>query len=300
MAMTLRLQEPFRTVFYVPFYAALARRAFEAEGLHVELLPGTSARGGGERVLAAVMPGAADVGWGGPIRVLIEHDRDAASPLRCFGAAVLADPFFIVGRTPQTDFKLADLAGLTLGVVSEVPTPWWMLAYDLKQAGVDPTAIRLVNGPGMAENAAALAAGRLDAVQLLEPFVTELVQGGDGHAWEAASSRGPTAYSTFYATAPRIAAKQDAIAALLRGMASTLAWVRQASPPELADTVGDYLPDLAPGVLLNVVARYKVGGIWPATPDITVEAFERLRAAMLHAGAITRPSTFEACVFTET
>ena len=297
MAMTLRLQEPFRTVFYVPFYAALARRAFDAEGLHVELLAGTSARGGGERVLAAVMSGEADVGWGGPIRVLMEHERDAASPLRCFGAAVLADPFYIVGRVPRPDFRLADLAGMTLGLVSEVPTPWWMLAHDLGEAGLDPAAITLVNGPGMAENAAALAAGRLDAAQLLEPFVTDLVRAGVGHVWDAASSRGATAYSTFYATQPRIDAKRDAIAALLRGMATTLAWVRRATPAEIADTVAPYLPDLAPGVLLDVVTRYKAGGIWPATPDITVEAFERLRAAMLRAGAITRPSTFAECVF---
>ncbi len=297
MAMTLRLQEPFRTVFYVPFYAAMARGAFDAEGLGVELLVGTSPRGGGERVLAAVMSGEADVGWGGPIRVLMEHDRDPVSPLRCFGAAVLADPFFIVGRTPRPDFRLADLAGLTLGVVSEVPTPWWMLAHDLARASVNPAAIKLVNGPGMAENAAALTAGNLDAAQLLEPFVTDLVRAGVGHVWDAASSRGATAYSTFYAMQPRIDAKRDAIAALLRGMASTLAWVRQAAPGEIAETVGRFLPDLAPEVLLDVIARYQAGGIWPATPAITVEAFERLRAAMLRAGAITRPSTFEECVF---
>jgi NitT/TauT family transport system substrate-binding protein len=297
MAMRLRLQEPFRTVFYVPFYAALARGAFDAEGLQVDLLAGTSARGGGERVLAAVMSGESDVGWGGPIRVLMEHERDPASPLRCFGAAVLADPFYIVGRVPRPDFKLADLAGISLGLVSEVPTPWWMLAYDLTQAGLDPAAIKLVNGPGMAENAAALAAGELDAAQLLEPFVTALVRTGVGQVWDAASSRGATAYSTFYATQPRIDAKRDAIAALLRGMASTLAWVRQAVPAEIADTVESYLPGLAPGVLLEVVTRYKAGGIWPATPAITVEAFERLRAAMLHAGAIKRQTTFADSVF---
>ena len=300
MAMTLRLQEPFRSVFYVPFYAAMARGAFGAEGLDVELLAGTSPRGGGERVLAAVMSGDADVGWGGPIRVLIEHDRDPGSPLRCFGAAVLADPFFIVGRTPRPDFQLTDLAGLTLGVVSEVPTPYWMLANDLARASVDPTAIRLVNGPSMQENAAALAAGRLDAAQLLEPFVTDLVRAGAGHVWDAASSRGATAYSTFYAMQTRIDAKRDAIAALLRGMASTLAWVRKAAPGEIAEAVGGFLTNLAPEVLIDVISRYQAGGIWPATPDITVEAFERLRAAMLRAEAITRPSTFDECVFTGT
>jgi len=79
-------------------------------------------------------------------------------------------------------------------------------------------------------------------------------------------------------------------------MASTLAWVRQAAVAEITGTVTRLLPDLAPDVLLDVISRYQAGGIWPATPDITVEAFERLRAAMLRAGAITRASTFEECV----
>ena len=98
----------------------------------------------------------------------------------------------------------------------------------------------------------------------------------------------------------RIDAKRDAIAALLRGMASTLAWVRKAAPGEIAEAVGGFLTNLAPEVLIDVISRYQAGGIWPATPDITVEAFERLRAAMLRAEAITRPSTFDECVFTGT
>ena len=79
-------------------------------------------------------------------------------------------------------------------------------------------------------------------------------------------------------------------------MASTLAWVRQAAVAEITGTVTRLLPDLAPDVLLGAVERYKTGGIWPITSDISVEAFERLRAAMLNAGAITREPSYSACV----
>ena len=48
----------------------------------------------------------------------------------------------------------------------------------------------------MAENAAALRAGKLDAVQLFQPHAEELIASGAGHVWYAAASRGLTAYTT--------------------------------------------------------------------------------------------------------
>jgi hypothetical protein len=56
-----------------------------------------------------------------------------------------------------------------------------------------------------------------DDAQLLEPFETELVRAGVAHVWDAASSRGASACSSFYATQPRIDASRDAIAALIGG-----------------------------------------------------------------------------------
>jgi len=37
-------------------------------------------------------------------------------------------------------------------------------------------------------------------IQVFEPLVTQLVNEGAGHVWYAASSRGPTAYTTFNTT----------------------------------------------------------------------------------------------------
>src|SRR5918995_4060359 len=66
------LQEPFRAVFYAPFYAALARGAYAAEGVEVRLLPGDAPAA----VKDVVLSGAADFGWGGPMRLLLAHDAD--------------------------------------------------------------------------------------------------------------------------------------------------------------------------------------------------------------------------------
>jgi NitT/TauT family transport system substrate-binding protein len=82
------LQEPFRAVFYAPFYAALARGDYAAERVEVRLLPGTVP----SLAKDAVMEGVADLAWGGPMRILLAHEADPDSPLRNFGAVVMGDP----------------------------------------------------------------------------------------------------------------------------------------------------------------------------------------------------------------
>src|SRR5271165_3494119 len=163
--MAIVLYENFRALFYAPFYAAHAIGAYAAQGVEVTLCaspdPASTA--------ASLRAGAADVMWGGPLRVLLTHAADPASDTVCFCDVVKRDPFFIVGRTPKPDFRPTDLLGLRFASVAEVPTPWLCLQDDLRRAGVDPAALNRTSGPGMADTAAALRTGTLDAVQLFQP-----------------------------------------------------------------------------------------------------------------------------------
>src|SRR5207237_2556814 len=85
-----------------------------------------------------------DAQWGGPMRVLKDHDSTPADGARlvCFGEVVGRDPFYLIGRKGQPPLRLKDLAAMRLGIVSEVPTPWYCLRADLEHAGVDTAAMR--------------------------------------------------------------------------------------------------------------------------------------------------------------
>ena len=167
--MRLRLYENYRFVLYAPFYAAHAIGAYAAEGLAVELLP-SPGMGLAER---ALLDGAVDVIWAGPMRVMKHHDENPGSALVCFAEVVCRDPFSIVGRYPNPGFRLADLAQMRLATVSEVPTPWLCLQEDLRQSGIDPARLDRIADRSMAENLNALSEGRIDAAQLFEPAVEE-------------------------------------------------------------------------------------------------------------------------------
>jgi NitT/TauT family transport system substrate-binding protein len=286
------LQEPFRAVFYAPYYAALARDAYAKAGVNVTVRDGTQP----SLAKDAVLEGHAHLAWGGPMRILLAHDADPASPLRNFGAAILGDPFFLIGREPRPDFQLTDLASMTLGTVSEVPTPWWTLQDDIRRAGLDPDSIRRVTDQPMAANATAVVEGRLDVAQLFEPFASQMERDGTGHVWHVAASRGPTSYTTYYSTAANIAEYAPEFRAMIRALAATQAWFMAATPAEIATTIAGYFPGMEQALLAACIARYRGLGVWTADPHFPAEPWNRLEASMLSAGAIRRAPGYAHCV----
>ena len=292
MAMKITLYEPLRGVFYAPFYCAVALDAFGSEGVAVALerpaSPAASALG--------VLSGAADITWGGPMRLMSHHDRDPDCGLVGFCEVVTRDPFYLVGPAPNPDFRFADLTTLRLGSVSEVPTPWMCLQDDLRRAGIDPGALDRTSDRSMADNLAALESGALDVIQIFEPFVEQAVGGGIGHVWYAASSRGPTSYTCFYGKSATLEARPALPLAMTRAMFRTLNWFHGQSSETIAGTIAGYFPDLPPPVLAGAIERYRSHGLWGGDPVLPPIGFVRLKSALLSGGFITRDVPFDACI----
>jgi NitT/TauT family transport system substrate-binding protein len=211
----------------------------------------------------------------------------------------MGDPFLLVGRAPRPDFRLADLAALTLGSVSEVPTPWWTLQDDIRRAGLDPDSLSRVTDRSMAENAAAVAAGTLDVAQVFEPIASAMEIAGTGHVWYAQASRGPTSYTALYGRAEVIAAKRPACEAMVRGLAATLAWFAAAPAAEILDTIAPFFDALDPAAASRAIDRYRALGVWTTDPRFPPEALARLEGAMLSAGAISHAPGYAGLVAEE-
>lgn len=289
--MAITLFENLRAVFYAPFYAAESLGAYRAEDVAIEIVTSPSPA----VTATSLLDGTADVAWGGPMRVLLTYDHDPACDLVLFAEAVGRDPFFLVGLTPRPDFRLDDLMGLRLASVSEVPTPWLCLQEDLRRAGHEPAAVDRVTDRTMAENAAALAAGAVDVVQLYQPYAEELVRDG-ARIWYAAARRGPTAYTSFYTTRRRFEAEGATMAAMTRALHRTLRWLQTAKADAVAEAIASYFPALAPDLLAACVARYQALRIWNETPVLPRDGFQQLKASCLSGGLIRRDTPYETCV----
>jgi NitT/TauT family transport system substrate-binding protein len=288
----IRLSENFRALFYAPFYAAHATGAYAAEGVEVELrnaaAPGDAA--------AALRAGEIDVMWGGPLRVLLTHAADPTADVVCFCDVVARDPFFVIGRAPRPDFTPADLAGLRFASVSEVPTPWLCLQDDIRRAGIDPATLNRVTGPSMAENTRSLRDGRLEAVQLFQPYAEELIASGAGHVWYAAANRGLTAYTTLVTRRSVLTARREEMLAMVRAMHRVLQWIAATPGTEVARTLAAYFPDVPPAIFAAAIDRYRMLGLYATDPVLRREGFDRLAAAMRSGGALDRDIPFETCV----
>jgi NitT/TauT family transport system substrate-binding protein len=290
--MAIRLSENFRAPFYAPFYAAHAIGAYQAEGVEVTLVSSPDPA----RTAAALRAGEVDVMWGGPLRVMLTHAQDAAADSVCFCDVIARDPFFIIGREPRSAFGMADLVGIRFASVSEVPTPWLCLQDDIRRAGVDPATLNRISGPSMADNAAALRAGSLDAVQMFQPYAEELIASGSGHVWYAAADRGPTAYTALVTRRPLLDARRDELLAMTRAMARTLRWMAATPGSDIARAVGDFFPTVAPDIFAASMDRYRALKLFAADPVMQREGFDRLQAAMRSGGALDRQIEFDKCV----
>jgi len=290
--MAIVLQETLRGVFYAPFYAALSLGAYREEGVEVQF---TSARTPSDSA-SRLADGTVDVTWGGPMRVMLTYDQDPTCDLVCFCEVVTRDPFFLLGRAPNPDFKLADLTGKRVATVSEVPTPWLCLQEDMRRAGLDPARLDRVTDRSMADNAAALRRGEVDVVQAFQPFVEELIEAGAGHVWYAAAARGPTSYTTLYARRALLAERRDDCLRMVRAVYRTLKWVHAGTGAQLAAAIAAYFPDVPPQRLAGALDRYKALGLWSRDPRLPRSGYERLRAGLVSGGLVKTGTPYETAV----
>lgn len=287
-----RLFESLRAVFYAPFYLALELDAYGRRGLDVEFGRPDSP----DDAAASLFGSGADVIWGGPMRMMQYQQLHGDGTVVAFAEAVTRDPFYVVGREPRPDFRFADLMDARFASVSEVPTPWLCLQDDIRRAGFDPAAMTREAGRSMAENADALREGRVDAIQVFEPVVEELLHEGAGHVWYAAASRGPTSYTTLYTSRRFAEDNPGTLSALAGGVMDALTWLHGHDADVLAERLQGYFPNLAPARLTGAVARYKANGVWGRDPVLPLEGFVRLKGALISGGFVARDIPFEACV----
>jgi NitT/TauT family transport system substrate-binding protein len=148
----------------------------------------------------------------------------------------------------------------------------------------------------MAANFEALCKGQLDVAQLFEPYPAMALELGVGHILYAASTRGPTVYTTFVATRSGIARHRDAFTGMTRAIRRMQAWLTQHDGEELAEITAPFYPDIARNILVSSLRRYGQAGIWARVTDISRQGFTRLGESLLSGGFISRMPTYEDCV----
>lgn len=290
--MTIRLAENFRAVFYAPFYGCLSLGFFDQAGLDIQLVSSPS-------------PGAAldwlsadrvDVVWSGPQRAIkhaLEPHPDSAR-LRCFGEVAAKDPFYLLARPDlANDFNLNHLQHLRVGVVSEVPTPWFCLQQDLIDRGIDLSSLSVVEGLTMPDQLLHLRRADLDVIQVFEPYVQQALDAGVGQIVHAAADRGWTAYTTMMSTQQKIDQYRDQFEAMGRALQDFSIWLNKSGVQQLVHVVKSFYPDIPVPVLSKGLTRYLNHGLWTLRPTVSRAGYNRLLQSMLSTRTIFQAVSYE-------
>ena len=282
--MAIILQEALRALFYAPFYVALARDAFAAEGVEIRFTssphPDETAR--------RVMDGTVDVCWGGPMRVMeTYHSCRAATGLLRRGGDARSVP----ADRPRAEARLHPGRPESVQArdgergADAVALP----AAGLRRAGIDPAGIMRVTDRTMAENMAALKAGTVDVIQVFEPFPSLLLAEGAAHIWYEAARRGPTSYTSFYARRGTLAIAARRAAAHGAGDRPHREVGREGRRRRDRRRDRGLLRRCAAAILAAACTRYKTLGIWATTPVLPRAGYDRLRDGLVPA-ASCRPA----------
>ena len=112
---------------------------------------------------------------------MLANNQQPDSDLVIFCEVIRRDPFFLVGRAPRPDWRLADLLHVQVATVSEVPTPVMSSTTCVWQGSIRQ--VRRIPDRSMPENLAALRAGDIEDDAGLPAFVEQAVEDGVGHIW---------------------------------------------------------------------------------------------------------------------
>jgi ABC-type nitrate/sulfonate/bicarbonate transport system substrate-binding protein len=90
-----RYNEVVRSLLYAPYYVASTNGYFKDAGLDIELATGN----GGDKTMAALLSGSADIALAGPETTIYVINSDSSTKARIFCSLTATDGFMLVGRT---------------------------------------------------------------------------------------------------------------------------------------------------------------------------------------------------------
>ncbi|MDE7265592.1 MAG: ABC transporter substrate-binding protein, partial [Clostridia bacterium] len=208
----IRINEVTHSVFYAPMYLADALGYFEEEDIEIELTNG----GGADATMAAVLSGAADIGFCGPEAVIYVAIGDSNDCPKVFGQLTKRDGSFLVGREKIDDFDWSMLEGKSILAGRQGGVPAMTFEYVLNKLGVNAT---LNYDVAFNMMTAAFESGISDYCTMFEPTASAYQAAGKGYiVASVGQDSGELPYTCFMAKDSYIKNNGDKIEGFLRAI----------------------------------------------------------------------------------
>ena len=288
------INEVTRSVFYAPMYVAISKGFFAEEGMEVSIDTG----GGSDKSMTALLAGQADVVLVGPeTGVYVVNEGKENHPI-IVCQLTKRDGSFLLGRSPEPDFKWENLKGKSVIGGRAGGMPFMTLEYVLKQHGLTPGEdVEVINNIQFNLMGGAFDGGTGDYVTLFEPTATQFENAGKGYVVaNVGLESGEVPYTTFMVTPDRIKNDPDFVEAFVRAIYRAQLWVQSATDTEIAEAMLPFFPDSDVETLEIVANSYRATDSWTQDPVMREEAFERMLTIIDSAGELKGDVAFEELV----
>ncbi len=290
----IKINEVTHSVFYAPMYLADALGYFEDEGYTIELENG----GGANNTMAAVLSGAADIGFCGPeaaIYTYIGGDEDAP---KVFGQMTNRDGSFLVGRTSEPNFDWHSLDGKDVLAGRPGGVPMMTFQYVMKELGVKPNYITNIDFNFMTSS---FQGGTADYCTMFEPVASDYEKAGSGYVVGSVGAlAGEIPYTCYIAKQSYIDKNGDKIEALLRAVTKATKYIYENDSITVAEKIVSYFPNTSVDSVKTSLDSYKGIDSWVKNMAMKESGFNRLQDIIESAGELSQRVNFSDLVLTET
>ncbi|MCM3759557.1 ABC transporter substrate-binding protein [Alkalihalobacillus oceani] len=293
---TVRVAEVTRSIFYAPFYAAIAQGFFEEEGIELEL----TTAWGGDKAMTALLSDGADISLVGAETTIYVYAQEAADPAVTFAALTQTDGTFLVSREKLDSFSWEDLKGSTFLGQRKGGMPQMVGEHVLKKNGIDPhNDLTLIQSIDFGNIPSAFASGTGDFVQLFEPQATLFENEGLGHIIASfGTESGSVPYTGFIAKQSMLDDNPETLERFTRALYKGQQWVEQHPAEEVAEAIIDFFEDTPVELIAQVVERYHAQGSFASSPIVQEEAWDNLHLIMEEAGELPQHVDYDILVDT--
>jgi len=267
-----------------PIYLGEQQGFFSSRDIDLTLTPAQ----GGAAIVPAVVSGQYQFGFSNVISLLLA--QSTGLPLKVVSngnnsTGVDEDFAALMVKADSPITSPADLAGKTVAANTLKNIVETSVRASVRKAGGDAAAVRFTELP-FPDQPAALEAGRVDAVFVVEPFQQAvLAQGGRKIASSYVDAAPNLAVALYFTSQQLIAANPDLVRRFTEAMKESLAYA-DSHPDEARAIIGTYT-QIAPEVIAKLTLPK-----WPA--EINRESVRTLADLATEDGLLTKPADVDA------
>lgn len=275
-----RYNEVVHSLLYAPAYVAIANGYFKDAGLDVELATGN----GGDKSMAALLSGSADIALIGPETTIYVANSDSSTKVHIFCGLTATDGFMLVGRDKVDKFDWSMLKGKDILGFRPGSTPILYFEEAMRMNGINPdTDVKLSNNIAVPARVGSWLAGQNQYGIFVEPDAAQLEIDGKGYVLASIGATvGFVDYTAFMATDRYLSDNPAIVQSWTDAIYRAQKWTAAASVADITQALAPFFPGVNPQALTIAAGRYQKLKMWKTSPVIAPQAMERFQDILVN------------------